>query len=209
MVCIFCVNPEVCRLERLPVMIVIHRLTRVMRPVVTGCETGRVATVCPRVGGVPSVSRPVGQEGAEGCRWRGLARVMVGHLVGVAVIVTGVVRVEMWPLGGGRGRGQGLLALVTVNLTGGRGRSSRSHQVVSHLPWLLHTGALLLLPPYDDADDDADEEDDHHHREADDEDQDKGRLRSEGLGLCDKIFDKTPGSPRIIINDNSLGMTVR
>ena len=133
---------------------------------------------------------------------------MVGHLVGVAVIVTRVVRVEMGPLCGGGGRRQGLLALGTVHLTGAC-RRWRSHQVVSDLPWLLHTGALLLLPPHH-ADDDADQEDDHHHREADHEDQDKGgRLRSEGLGLCEKIFDEKLSSPRIIIIKNSLGMTVR
>ena len=209
MVCIFCVNPVVWRLERLPVMVVIHRLPGVMRPVVTGCETGRVSAVWPGVGGVPGVSRPVGQEGPEGCWRRGLARVVVGHLVGVAVVVAGVVRVEMWPLGGGGRGGQWLLTLVTVNLTGGRGRGRRSHQVVPHLPRLLHAGALLLLPPHDDADDDADEEDDHHHREADHEDQHKGRLRGEGLGLCEKIFyEKLLDSPRII-KENSLGMTVR
>ena len=105
MVCIFCVNPVVGRLERLPVMIVIDRLPGVLRPVVTGCEAGRVSTVCPGVGGVPSVARAVGQEGPEGCWWRGLPRVMVvGHLVGVAVVVTGVVRVEVRPLGRGGGR---------------------------------------------------------------------------------------------------------
>ena len=195
-----CESLVVARLERLPVMIVIHT-DGVRGPVVTGCETRRVATVSPGVGGVPSVPGTVGQEGPEGCWWRGFARVMVGlvgHLVGVAVIITGVVRVEMGPLCGGGGRGQGLLTLATVHLTGGWSwsRSRGSHQVVSDLPWLLHTGALLLLPPHH-ADDDADQEDDGHHREADDEDQDKGRLRSEGLRLCGKIFDETLSSPLI------------
>ena len=184
------------RLERLPVMIVIHT-DGMLGPVVTGCQTRRMATISPGVGRVPGgVARE--EEGSEGCRRRGLARVvMVGHLVCVAVIVTGVLCVEVRPLGGGGGRRQGLLALPSVNLTGGWSRSRRGrrwHQVVSHLPGLLNTGALLLLPPHH-ADDDADQEDDHHHREADHEDQDKGRLRCEGLGLCKKIFDEKLNSP--------------
>ena len=90
----FCVNPVMWRLERLPVMIVIQT-DGVLGPVVTGGQARWVSTVSPGVGSVPSVASTVGQEGPEGCRWRGLARGMVGHLVGVAVVVTGVVRVEM------------------------------------------------------------------------------------------------------------------
>ena len=90
----FCVNPVMWRLERLPVMIVIQT-DGVLGPVVTGGKARWVSTVSPGVGSVPSVASTVGQEGPEGCWWRGLARVVVGHLVGVAVVVTGVVRVEM------------------------------------------------------------------------------------------------------------------
>ena len=161
----FCVNPMMSGLERLPVMIVIQT-DGVLGSVVTGGQARWVSTVSPGVASVPSVATTVGQEGHEGCWWRGLAWVMVGHLVGVAVIVAGVVRVEMRPLGGSGGRGQGLLTLSTVHLTGASRRwSRRSHQVVSDLPRLLHTGALLLLPPHH-ADDDADQEEDRHYGET-------------------------------------------
>ena len=74
------------RLERLPVMIVIHT-DGVLGPIVTGCQTRRMATISPGVGRVPGgVARE--KEGSEGCRRRGLARVVVWHLVCVAVIVT-------------------------------------------------------------------------------------------------------------------------
>ena len=83
------------RLERLPVMIVIHT-DGVLGPVVTGCETRRVATISPWVSRVPSaIARTIGEEGPERCRRWGLARVVVGHLVCVAVIVTRVLCVEM------------------------------------------------------------------------------------------------------------------
>ena len=102
--------------------------------------------------------------------------VVVGHLVRVAVVVGGVVRVEVGPLGGGRGRRQGLLRLVAVHLTAG----GSGHQVVPHLAHLLHHRALLLLPLHH-ADDDADQQEDRHHRETHHEDHDEGGLRCEGF----------------------------
>ena len=59
MVCIFCVNPVLGRLERLPVMIVIQT-DGVLGSVVAGGQAGWVSTVGPGVGSVPSVATTVG-----------------------------------------------------------------------------------------------------------------------------------------------------